>query len=122
MIIGVWVRDMRSDQQLCSLKNNETLDHVNLPPKRRDKSNFLHDKLEGKIYMENPNGYIDSLLTCKMRYPLYGIKQGPIAWHLKFNPFILSKRFERCNISYKRNNIYSPICHQIGRRWRVSHA
>ena len=68
---------VRSDQQLCSLKDNETVDHITLPPERRDKSNFLHDKLEGKIYMEKPKGYTDYLLTCKLRNPLYWLMQGP---------------------------------------------
>ena len=36
------------DKEYESLKNNETLDHVSLPPERRDTSNFLHDKLEEK--------------------------------------------------------------------------
>ena len=82
---------VRYDQQFFSLKNNETLDHVTLPLEIRDKSKFIHDKLEGKIYMERPNGYIDSPLTFKLRNPLYGLKQGPRAWHPKFNPFILIK-------------------------------
>ena len=69
------------DKEYESLKNNETLDHVYLPPQRRDKSNFLHGKLEEEIYvMENPKGYTDdSLLTCKMRNPLYGLNQAPSA-------------------------------------------
>ena len=50
------LHDGKVYQQFCSLKNNETLDHVTLPPERRDKSNYLHDKLEGKIYMEMPKG------------------------------------------------------------------
>ena len=83
----------------------EKMDHVILPPERRDKSNILHDKLEGKIYMENPKGYTDSLLTCKMRNPLYGYMKGSKSWHPKLNSSILSKRFERCKIGYESNNI-----------------
>ena len=67
---------VRYDQQLCSLKNNKTLDLVTLPLERRDKRKFLHEKLEGKINMERPKGYIDSLLKCKLRNPLYELKHG----------------------------------------------
>ena len=62
------------DKEYESLKNNKTFDYVSLPPERRDKSNFLHDKLEAKIYMEKHKGYTnDSLLTCKLSNPLYGL-------------------------------------------------
>ena len=44
------------DKKYESLKDNETLDHVSLPLERRDKSSFLHGKLEEEIYMEQPNG------------------------------------------------------------------
>ena len=102
---------LRSNQWFFSLKNNETLDYVT-----------QIDKLEGKIFMENPKGYTNSLLTCKMWNPLYGIKQGPKEWNPKINSSTLSKRFEGCNISYRSINISSPIWHQIGIWWRDSHA
>ena len=70
---------MRYDQQFCSLKNTKKLDDVTLPLERRDKSNFVHDKLEEKVYMERTKEYTDSLLTCKMRNPLYRLKKGPKA-------------------------------------------
>ena len=87
---------VRSDQQFYSLKNNETLDHVT-----------QIEKLEGKIYMESPKGYIDSLLTCKLMNSLYGLKKGPRGWNPKFIPFILSKRFERSKIGCKSSKISS---------------
>ena len=83
--------------------------------------NLTH-KLEGKIYMERPKGYTDFLLTCKLRNPLYGLKQGPRAWNPKFNSSVLSQRLERSNFGCKSNIISSLIWHQIGRRWRGSHA
>ena len=79
------------DKEYESLKNNETLDIVSLSPKRRDKSNFLHGKLEEEIYMENPMGYTAySLLTCKLRNALYGLMQAPKEWNPKLNFSILS--------------------------------
>ena len=47
------------DKEYESLQNNETLDHVSLPLERRDKSGFLHGKLEEEIYMLQPKGYTD---------------------------------------------------------------
>ena len=100
-----------------SLKNNETMDHVSLPSERRDKINFLHGKLEEEIYMEKPKGYTDdSLLTCKLRNPLYGIKKSLMEWNPKLNYSILSQRFERCKFGCKSNKISSPIWNRIRRR------
>ena len=47
------------DKEYESLQNNEKLDHVSLPPERRDKSTFLRGKLEEEIYMLQPKGYTD---------------------------------------------------------------
>ena len=52
------------DKEYESLKNNETLVLVSLPPERRDKSTFLHGKLEEDIYIEQSKGYTnDSFLV-----------------------------------------------------------
>ena len=47
------------DKEYESLNNNETFDHVSLAPKRKDKSTFLHGKLEEENYMEYPKGNTD---------------------------------------------------------------
>ena len=68
------------DKEDESLKNNLTLDHVSLHREIRDTSSFLHCKLEEEIYMEKPKGYTnDSFLVCKLRKPLYGLKESPRA-------------------------------------------
>ena len=88
-------RQETMDKEYESLKNNEKLDHFSLPPKQRDKTTFIHGKLEEEIYMEKPKGYTDdSLLTCKLRNPLYGIKKSPRAWNPNSNSSILSQSFE----------------------------
>ena len=87
-------RQESMDREYESLKNNETLVLVSLPLERRDKSTFLHGKLEDQIYMEQPKGYIDdSSLACKMRKPLYRIKKSPRECNSKLNSSILSPRF-----------------------------
>ena len=44
------------DKEYESLQNNETLDHVSLRPETRDKSAFIHCKLEEEICMIQPKG------------------------------------------------------------------
>ena len=52
--------------------------------------------------MENPNGYTgDSLLTCKVRNPLYGLNQAPRECHPKLNSSILSYRFKDASLGTK---------------------
>ena len=111
------------DKEFELVKKNETLYHVSLPLERRDKSTFLHGKLEEDIYIEKPKGFThDYSLACKMRKPLYQINKSPREWNSKFNSSIPSNRFERCKSSCKCNNTTSPTWNQIGRRWIGSHA
>jgi len=45
---------------------------------------FLNGKLDEEIYMEQPDGCIQSgqeHLVCKLQKPLYGLKQSPRCWH-----------------------------------------
>ena len=103
-------RQEAMDKEDKSLQNNETLDHVSLSPKRRDKISFIYGKLEEYICMEQPKRYTDdSSLVCKLRKPLYGLKQAPRIWHLKLNSSILSHWFKTCKSSCKSNNISSHI-------------
>jgi hypothetical protein len=47
------------------------------------KNVFLHGDLQGKVYMEQPPGYVDQThtnLVCRLKKTLYGLKQAPRAW------------------------------------------
>eukprot|EP00253_Pinus_taeda_P025760 PITA_25760 len=70
------------------------------------KSAFLHGDLHEEIYMEQPNGFIqtDSSLVCRLKKSLYGLKQAPRAWYAKMNSFLLESGFSRC---YSDNTVYT---------------
>eukprot|EP00253_Pinus_taeda_P024696 PITA_24696 len=73
------------------------------------KNAFLHGDLSEEIYMEQPHGFIqDSSLVCRLKKPLYGLKQALRAWYEKMNSFLLSQNFERCK---SNPNVYMLKTH-----------
>eukprot|EP00253_Pinus_taeda_P015592 PITA_15592 len=70
------------------------------------KSAFLHGDLHEEIYMEQPNGFIqtDSSLVCRLKKSLYGLKRAPRAWYAKMDNFLLETRFSRCHFD---NTVYT---------------
>eukprot|EP00253_Pinus_taeda_P032551 PITA_32551 len=70
------------------------------------KSTFLHGDLHEEIYMEQPNGFIQTnfSLVCQRKKPLYGLKQAPRAWYAKMDSFLLEIGFSRC---HSDNTIYT---------------
>jgi len=52
------------------------------------KTTFLHGDLEEEIYMKQPEGFAvkgKKELLCKLKKPLYGLKQSPRMWYQKFD-------------------------------------
>ena len=59
---------------------------------------FPHSDLKEGIYIMQPQGYImldKEHLVCKLKKNLYGWKQAPKQWHLKFDRFIASSGYTR---------------------------
>ena len=63
------------------------------------KTAFLHGNLDETIYMEQPEGYIkkgDEGKVCLLKKSLYGLKQSPRQWNLRFDSFMKATGFTRC--------------------------
>jgi hypothetical protein len=70
------------------------------------KSAFLHGDLQEEIYMKQPTGYVqnDSILVCRLKKYLYGLKQALRAWYAKMDNFLLGTGFSRCHFD---SNVYT---------------
>ncbi|KAE8683538.1 hypothetical protein F3Y22_tig00111200pilonHSYRG00002 [Hibiscus syriacus] len=67
------------------------------------KTAFLHGDLEEEIYMRHPEGFIEAgkkNLVCKLKKSLYGLKQAPRQWYKKFDSFMSSSGFTRCQADH----------------------
>ncbi|GJW59596.1 zinc finger, CCHC-type containing protein [Tanacetum coccineum] len=60
------------------------------------KTAFLNGNLNEEIYMKQPEGFVmpgHESKVCKLNKSLYGLKQTPKQWHLKFDDVVLSNGF-----------------------------
>ncbi|KAE8692217.1 Receptor-like serine/threonine-protein kinase SD1-8 [Hibiscus syriacus] len=67
------------------------------------KTAFLHGDLEEEIYMRQPEGFIDAdkkNLVCRLKKSLYGLKQALRQWYKKFDSFMSSSGFTRCQADH----------------------
>ncbi|CAM8877223.1 unnamed protein product [Rhodiola kirilowii] len=62
------------------------------------KTTFLYGNLNETIYMSQPIGYVDHRMpdhACLLRESIYGLKQSPRQWNIKFNGCMISLGFAR---------------------------
>lgn len=60
------------------------------------KTAFLHGDLTEEIYMKQPEGFITNpSLVCRLHKSLYGLKQSPRCWNIKFTAFLKSFNFKQ---------------------------
>ena len=67
------------------------------------KTAFLHGDLEEELYMRQPEGFIKEdrkNLVCRLKNSLYGLKQAPRQWYKKFDSFMSSHGFTRCQADH----------------------
>ena len=64
------------------------------------KTAFLHGRLQEEILMCQLEGYENPKkkdYVYLLKKSLYGLKQSPRQWYLRFDDFMVSNRFRRCN-------------------------
>ncbi|KAH9706020.1 Integrase catalytic domain-containing protein [Citrus sinensis] len=64
------------------------------------KTTFLHGELQEEIVIQQPKGYVTSGkedCVCLLKKSLYGLKQSPRQWYLKFDNFMITHAFNMCN-------------------------
>ncbi|OAE25191.1 hypothetical protein AXG93_925s1020 [Marchantia polymorpha subsp. ruderalis] len=61
---------------------------------------FFHGNLEERILMAQPEGFVkvgDEDKVCLLKKSLYGLKQSPRQWYLRFDEFMVRNEFLRSN-------------------------
>ncbi|KAK9127709.1 hypothetical protein Syun_016506 [Stephania yunnanensis] len=67
------------------------------------KTAFLHGDLDEEIFMTQTEGFIEEKkknLVCRLNKSLYGLKQAPRCWYKRFDSFIVSLGFHRCEADH----------------------
>ncbi|KAH9762600.1 Integrase catalytic domain-containing protein [Citrus sinensis] len=62
---------------------------------------FLHGELQEYIVMAQPEGFTvksKADWVCHLKKSLYGLKQSPRQWYLRFDSFMLEQKYQRCNL------------------------
>lgn len=66
------------------------------------KSAFLNGVLQEKVYVEQPEGFIDLHKpnhVYSLNKALYSLKQAPRAWYERLNKFLVENQFERGSVN-----------------------
>lgn len=68
------------------------------------KNAFLHGDLKEEVYMNSPPGFVvrghDENVFLSLKNSLYGLKQSPRPWFVRFSRAVLKCGFQRCNADH----------------------
>jgi transposase InsO family protein len=59
------------------------------------KTAFLNGDIEEELYIEQPEGFREGNLVCRLKKAIYGIKQAPRQWYLKLHQLFCDLGFRR---------------------------
>ncbi|GKC46861.1 putative ribonuclease H-like domain-containing protein [Tanacetum coccineum] len=90
--------------------------HMNMIVYQMDvKTAFLNDILREKVYVSQPNRFVDQdnpNHVYKLKKALYGLKQAPCTWYDLLSKFLLSQNFSKGTVDHivhqKTRQRYSP--------------
>ncbi|GJW02406.1 putative ribonuclease H-like domain-containing protein [Tanacetum coccineum] len=78
--------------------------HMNMIVYQMDvKTAFLKDILREKVYVSQPNGFVDQdnpNHVYKLKKALYGLKQAPCTWYDLLSKFLLSQNFSKGTVDH----------------------
>ena len=74
------------------------------------KSVFLNTELEEKIYLDQPQGFKQGNLVCKLNKSLYRLKQSPWVWNWSIHKFFTEHDFHHI---YSDHRIYINLKNRI---------
>ena len=63
----------------------------------------MNGELEEKIYMQQPEGFMEKgkeNLVFQLKKSLYGLKQAPCQWYKKFESFMLEHKFQKTQVDH----------------------
>ena len=64
------------------------------------KTAFLNGDLEEDIYMDQPQGFVQGDMVCKLKKSLYGLKQSPRAWYECIHAFFVKEGLVRSHADH----------------------
>ena len=64
------------------------------------KTAFLNGDLEEDIYMDQPQGFVQGNMVCKLKKSLYGLKQSPRAWYECIHAFFVKEGLVRSHADH----------------------
>ena len=95
-------------EAICFLLAHATLEDWELEA-MDIKTAFLYGKLDGEIYMEQPEGFIgkgQEQMVCRLKKAIYGLKQASHTWNEKLHETLLQQGF-KCTYSDASIYVYS---------------